>query len=206
MRALTILVAVLTLTACAPRFGPGPAPSTGLYFFVSPNGQPFRFAGSSTTLLRPWFEAADADHDSRIARTEFTADAARFFTEVDADRDGAATSPEVSAVRRERAPELETWISYAGAPSERRTPPRWSPEDGFVRERSNRPPPRIVVANLLNEREPVLASDADLNRLVTRAEYEAATVDRFRRLDTNGDGALAMGELEVILSRRTGSP
>ena len=206
MRALSTFVAVLTLAACAPRFGPGPAPSTGLYFFVSPNGQPFRFAGSSTTLLRPWFEAADADHDARIARAEFIADAVRFFTEVDADHDGAATSPEVSAVRRERAPELETWISYAGGPTERRRPPRWTPEDGFVREQSNRPPPRIVVANLLNEREPVLASDADLNRLVTRAEYEAATADRFRRLDTNADGALAMGELEEILSRRTSSP
>lgn len=206
MRALSILVAVLTLAACAPRFGPGPAPSTGLYFFVSPNGQPFRFAGSSTTLLRPWFEAADADHDARMTRAEFTADAVRFFTEVDADHDGAATSPEVSAVRRTRAPELETWISYAGAPSERRTPPRWNPQDGFVRDQSNRPAPRIVVANLLHEREPVLASDADLNRLVTRAEYEAATADRFRRLDTNADGALVMGELEDMLARRTSTP
>jgi Ca2+-binding EF-hand superfamily protein len=55
---------------------------------------------------------------------------------------------------------------------------------------------------LLGEREPVLASDADFNRRVTREEFDAAARDRFKRLDMDEDGALTAPQLQEILAAR----
>ena len=62
-------------------------------------------------------------------------------------------------------------------------------------------PLRPALVTLLNEREPELASDADFNRRVTPAEFEAATLDRFRLLDLDGDGALGEDEFTRFIAR-----
>ena len=46
-----------------------------------------------------------------------------------------------------------------------------------------------------------MASDADFSRRVTPEEYQAATEDRFRLLDRNGDGALTREELAQFVDR-----
>jgi hypothetical protein len=80
-------------------------------------------------------------------------------------------------------------------------PPAWTPEGGFVRAKGREAPRRPALVTLLKEREPLLASDADFSRRVTPEEYQAATDDRFRLLDLNGDGALTREELAQFVDR-----
>jgi hypothetical protein len=172
-------------------------------FFISPNGQPFRFDGVEPHAR--WFVAADADADGRLTKAEFSADARRFFAAVDADANGLVTSAEVSSWRAREARELESLLALIPAPGGplRRRPsqPMWTPESGFVRTKGREGPRRPALVTLLNEREPMLASDADFSRRVTPEEYQAATEDRFRLLDLNGDGALTREELVQFMDR-----
>jgi hypothetical protein len=204
IRSLLSLFAVITLAAgCAT--GPGRASPLGggHGYFISPNGQPFRFDGGSPHGR--WLAGADTNSDGRLSQTEFAADARRFFAAVDADSNELATSAEVSAWRAREARELEAMLAFiparTGDEPRRRSRPVWTQGGGFVRTQGPGAPRRPSLVTLLNEREPVLASDADFNRRVTPAEFEAATLDRFRLLDLDGDSVLSEGELAQFLDR-----
>lgn len=190
------LALVCAACASAPDI---PLPRAG--YFISPHGEPFRFDRGESGVAR-WFALADADEDGRLTRAEFDADAQRYFGDVDADANGLATSAEVSALRSRLAPQLEAMLAYLPAPqpdddarSTRR--PTWRPGTGFLtpQRRGGEGGDAIGVVTLLNEREPVLASDADFNRRVTAEEFAAASEDRFAILDADGDGALTLTEL-----------
>jgi hypothetical protein len=47
---------------------------------------------------------------------------------------------------------------------------------------------------LLNDIEPVMSADVDLNRRVTPEEFHAAAERRFAKLDLNGDGYFVASE------------
>ena len=49
--------------------------------------------------------------------------------------------------------------------------------------------------SLLAEPEPVMASDGDFDRRITRAEATKAAKARFALLDTDGDGKLHLADL-----------
>jgi Ca2+-binding EF-hand superfamily protein len=44
-----------------------------------------------------WFSAADADHDGRLSKAEFRADADLFFQVLDRDHDGVVAGVEVTS-------------------------------------------------------------------------------------------------------------
>lgn len=202
MRLIAALSVALALIGCTSR-QPIRVQEGGPVYFVSPNGEPFRATAVGASPIAPWFTRTDGDHDQRITAPEFTADAARFFAEVDSNHDGQATSPEVSTLRTRTAPQLETLFPYASTmEDEANRPNTWVNQNGNLMKRQAPPPRRIVIVSLLREREPVMASDSDFNRRATRAEYDTATAQRFRLLDTDRDGALTMPELEEILERR----
>jgi hypothetical protein len=50
--------------------------------------------------------------------------------------------------------------------------------------------------------EPVTAADTNFNRGVSSAEFRAAADERFRLLDTNGDGAITRDELAMRMGPR----
>ena len=131
----------LTLTACAgdppegPRRGPppgedGPGPrGGGQQLFISPAGEPFRAPPGAPYPVAAWFAGADANHDGALTRDEFVADALRFFTVVDADKDGVIDGFEVSAYEQRIAPE----IIGGAAPSMRRGPMGQGPAAAMAR-------------------------------------------------------------------------
>jgi hypothetical protein len=203
MRLVLACCIILALGACGAGPGRTAVDGQGRGFFISPNGQPFRFDGGQPHVR--WFAAVDVDADGRLSKAEFSGDARRFFAAVDADANRLVTSSEVSAWRAREARELESLLALIPAPGgpERRRPrqPTWTPEGGFSQARVREGRRRPSLITLLNEREPVLASDADFNRRVSPEEYEAATGDRFRLLDLNGDGALTGEELAQFIDR-----
>ncbi|MGE0045246.1 MAG: hypothetical protein AB7T08_05755 [Hyphomonadaceae bacterium] len=202
------LLALLFLTGCAAN--PDPivvAEGSGPVYFITPHGEPMRLGAGERSAIAEWFGRADGDHDRRMTQAEFVADGARFFSEVDEDDDGLATSVEVSALRRRETPQLEQLFAYAQSIDEPRARRRsqYVYRNGQLlqRRRPDRTPARLLIASLLREREPVMAADLDFNRRVTREEFASVSEERFRLLDEDRNNALTLEELELILARRS---
>lgn len=86
--------------------GPQGGPRRRPALFVSPAGEPFRSEPGEPYPVAAWFAQADADHDGKLTRDEFVADAARFFLRLDANRDGVVDGFEIKAYETEMVPEI----------------------------------------------------------------------------------------------------
>ncbi|WP_404714224.1 hypothetical protein [Sphingomonas sp. MMS24-J13] len=171
-------------------------------------GEPFRAAAGQPYPSAIWAAAADTNHDGAIDRTEFLADAQRFFRMLDTDHDGRLTPEEIAAYESNVAPEIAL---YRG----RRLPPLGSEREKGQRPHEDALPdllgvvPQRVSRNddsdyggpmgagrftWLNIPEPVSATDADIDRLVSAAEFAAAASRRYDTL-TAGRGMLKLADL-----------
>ena len=217
-----VAAGALTLTACAagpppggPDRGPGRGPEPREYgpsaprrqIFISPAGEPFRADGQAPYPVAAWFSGADADHDGVLSRTEFVADARRFFAVLDSNQDAVIDGPEVSNYESRIAPEILGSIAPASIGGAR--PPRGpgggdGPGDGprgggrgrgLVGGALQGAAPYGLIA----EPQPVMGADADFNRRITRDEAERAAKARFALLDQDGDAVLRLADLPRTL-------
>lgn len=217
LRSLGLTAALAaSLAACAsgPPEGPGDprgrggppgeggrGPMAGPQLFISPAGEPFRAPAGAPYPVRAWFDGADANHDGALSREEFVADSLRFFAVVDVDKNGVIDGFEVSNYETRIAPEIIGLPSPGG--SMRRGPMGQGPGGGGGDD-DMAPRRRQQGANVLQgaalfgliaEPEPVMASDADFDRRITRIEATKAAKTRFALLDTDKDGVLKLEEL-----------
>ncbi|SFK62710.1 hypothetical protein [Caulobacter sp. UNC279MFTsu5.1] len=178
--------------------------------FISPAGEPFRAEPGAPYPVAAWFAGADADHDGVLTRDEFVADALRFFDRIDGDHNGVVDGFEVSAYETQVAPEILQGFQGGGeGPSMRG---QGGPGGhGGGRHGGGGPPgggggkrggglmggmlQGATPYSLLAEPEPVMASDGDFDRRITRAEAVKAAKARFALLDKDGDGKLRLAEL-----------
>ncbi|WP_293973776.1 EF-hand domain-containing protein [Sphingomonas sp.] len=84
----------ITVDGRRPRFG---------RLFVSPMGEPFR---EGEAPEKDWFAGVDTNHDGKITRTEFIADAMRFFGTLDIDHNHAIGPTEIDRYEQEIVPEI----------------------------------------------------------------------------------------------------
>jgi len=154
--------------------------------FISPSGQPFRAPAGQPYPVAAWFAQADANHDGKITRDEFRADADAWFKALDADGDGQLNMPEVTRWEEELVPEI-TRVTPAGIGG----------RGGGVPTRNTLDTRRQGAAlySLINEPHPIRGADADFSMSVSRAEWRAAADRRFALLDVDGDGAIALADL-----------
>ncbi len=217
------------LVACASGEGPGDAgagesghaaeahgeghdggPSRRLpNVFISPAGEPFRAAFSAPYPVAAWFMQADADHDGKITRDEFRADALSFFGKLDINHDGVIDGAELAQYEQDVAPEilpkLESLHAEEGMDptltygDQRNTDNR--PDGSRARRQSPSRPPAPVrgigtqgaaVYSLINTPEPVAAADAQFDGRITQAEFAAAADRRFDLLDKTTAGYLTL--------------
>lgn len=85
------------------------APPTGPKaesLFLSPMGEPFRAPADQPYPSRTWFERADANHDGKITREEFIADAMRFYDRLDEERWGYIDDDVIQGYETVLVPEL----------------------------------------------------------------------------------------------------
>lgn len=161
------------------------------HLFIAPSGEPFRAELQAPYPVGVWFARADADHDGRLTLAEFTADSLTFFDAMDVNHDGVVDGFEGQAYERTIVPELGAQRADLGI----RPPPRRSGGlfgGGRVRQGDAE---GAALYGLLNEPQPVAGADSDLDRKISRAEATAAAQRRFRRLDTDNDGALRLDSL-----------
>ncbi len=136
--------------------------------FVSPSGEPFRPSAAAPDPFEAWFAVADANHDGRIDRAEFRADAVQFFQRLDTNHDGVIDGFEVAAYEKAVAPELAIdGQGFSGDPSS-----------------------KSGAMGLLSDPEPVSGADSDLNSHISTAEWLAAADHRFDLLDSKHLGYL----------------
>jgi hypothetical protein len=187
--------------------GPPRQPRRSL--FISPAGEPFRAEPGAPYPVAVWFAGADADHDGALTRDEFVTDALRFFDRIDGDHNGVIDGFEVSTYETQVAPEILQGFQGGGeGPGLRgRGGPRGQGGPGGGRrggggggKRGGGGPMGGMLQgaapySLLAEPQPVMASDGDFDRRITRAEATKAAKARFALLDTDGDGRLRLADL-----------
>jgi hypothetical protein len=186
-----------SLIACAAEAGQ-PADPEELYvreaegppvpraqLFISPAGQPFRAAPGRPYPAGEWFAQADVDHDGRLTRDEFRADAEAWFKVVDADNNGQLGMIEATRWEEELVPEVAR--DPMGSGIGRRGPPKRNQLD--TRRQG------AAAYSLVNEPHPVRGADSDFSMTVSTREWRAATDRRFAVLDPDGDGVVLAIEL-----------
>jgi hypothetical protein len=173
--------------------------------FISPAGKPFRADLKAPYPVATWFAEADLDHDGHLTREEFRADAAAFFKTLDTDHNGVIDGFEVQHYEQAIAPEINPQIEglrfgegmdlalgHEGqsAPIIGRSP------TASGRERAgDRRPEGAGVFGLLNEPEPVAATDTNFDGHITQEEFLAAADRRFDVLDKKKLGYLTLDAL-----------
>jgi hypothetical protein len=201
----------------APGHGPGARNLPNL--FISPAGKPYRAPRDAAYPSAQWFAAADADHDGRLTREELRADAAAFFRDLDVNHDGVVDGFEVQRYEREVAPEINPQIEglhfgegmdlSLGEPGDHEGRPRIGKGARLSdkSEAGDRRPEGAGLFGLLDEPEPVAATDAKFDSRITLEEFLAAADRRFTALDRKGLGYLMLQTLpktpvQVALERQ----
>ena len=187
---------------------PGPhAPPARM--FLSPSGEPFRPAPGGPDGFSVWFGRADANHDGKIARAEFRADAMAFFRTLDVNGDGRIDGFELNAYEHRVVPELISEVETrafgpprAGGGARRNGPyAREQPRpEGGGEEGGGEASGRGHIA-LIRDPEPVSSADTDVDGRVSAAEWLAAADARFDLLDDKGTGALTREALATLLPK-----
>jgi len=192
--------------------------------FISPSGEAFRGRGG----LDAWFAQADANQDGAVTAAEFAADAAKAFALFDTNGDGVIDGLEVQAYERDRVPEIAE-IGFGGGGGGREEGGWGGGGGGGMRsggthrhggrghrgdyggEHASKTEQDVFFGagqngaarySLLNEPEPLLAADADIDGKITRAEWDRRTAARFVLLDKAKTGKLTLADLKARSSKR----
>lgn len=172
-----------------------------LNLFISPAGEPFRAEPGAPYPAAVWFAAADTDHDGRLSRAEFLADAERFFHSLDTDNDGEVDGFETAAYER-ATPELSPLVTPLRA-GEGMNPNLGRRGGGRSSVQAGGGPSRrrgggregAALYSYLYDPQPVKAADTDFSSRITLAEARAVAERRFALLDTAKAGALTYAAL-----------
>jgi Ca2+-binding EF-hand superfamily protein len=204
-----MLVAALIILAAAAAEPPINVVGHAWAPFISPMGEPFRPRTATDDTLARWFNEADRNRDGRITADEMKADADRFFALLDTDRDGVIGPEELIQYEWEFAPDVQLSSRLKRQPGDTVSAKPAADGGQVSGDRSYRRGPGEPEASLgglqggaryglLNMPEPVAAADANLDRAITRAEFEASALYRFQLLDRDKAGALTLAKLDAM--------
>ncbi len=208
--ALCAAFQVVAQPAAAPILMRGPS------LFISPSGQPFRGVAGQPYPVVVWFAQADANHDGRIDRAEFRADAAAFFRVLDTNHDGVIDPFEMQAYENQVVPEMlgAFRIPEAGADQGDALPGGHASSGrrglfGLGRQPPETPGEVSVGSGgapfeLIPDPEPLAAADLAMDGHITLAEFMTVTDHRFDRLDKKGLGYLTLADLPKPLAQKVG--
>jgi hypothetical protein len=186
--------------------GHKPPPAASL--FISPMGQPFRAGPGEPYPVVKWFAQANTAGDGKLTRAEFRADAEAFFHILDENHDGIVDGFEVNDYEQKIVPEIMgAYVSSGSSSSGSRggrggmggggrhggggqggTPSGPSAGANAVLQGA-------AVYGILNEPEPVTATDLNLDGRITLAEFLRSADRRFDKLDAKQQGYVTLDDL-----------
>ena len=196
--------------------------------FIAPTGKVFRAKEGLPYPVIDWFKQADANHDGKIDKAEFLADAAAFFKVIDRNEDGYITPIEAAFYEQRIAPEILGYrveLGSDGIPRPLRPALLWKTQStggGIDRPSSidpageNNPdaaphgPHKLDESgagaspfSFFDEPEPVMAADLGFRGVVSKADYMKLAEIHFRNLDHKDLGYLTLADLpETPMQKR----
>lgn len=193
----------------------GPGRLSGGNIFFSPMGKPYRGHPGAPYAVALWFAAANTAHDGKLTLAEFRADAKAFFEELDTNHDGIIDGFEVTDYEKDVAPEIIPSVGRLrpgegldpnlelgdtphrdGGGRDRRGGSEGGGRGGGGRPRAGDEMPQGAgLFSLINEPEPVSATDTDFAGKITLAQWLAAADRRFKLLDPMGRGYVTLADL-----------
>lgn len=193
--AASLALTLIALTGCAGEQAPAPqAVEASEMLFISPMGEPFRAKSPAPYPSAAWFKGADANHDGKLDRAEFVADADRFFKVLDLNHDGVIDHREIYAYEHKLVPEIlgvsagalrqDAFLHLAAYGQDETTTTR--PSGPSVSGGGAAP------YNFLAEPEPVQSADIRLSGLITLDDFRTRARQRFDFLDEKKAGYLTL--------------
>jgi hypothetical protein len=195
--------------------------------FISPCGKPYRSQPGEPYPVVAWFKAVDANHDGKIDKDEFAAEAKDFFSTLDRNGDGVITDQEISYYEHQMVPEITAGIVPSalhdgqahliqvqmggmggGGGGGGGGPPADSASSGSTSKTPERDLPRQGAATfgLLNDAEPVRSADRQLNGRITLDDFVKRADHNFDRLDYDKRGYLTLDDLPRTPAQKLAEP
>jgi hypothetical protein len=201
MRSSLLLLPLLLLGA------PGAAPAKpsdramARMLFVGPNGKPWRGQPGQPYPSAAWFAAADADHDGKLTRAEYTAEFLSYFDALDTDHDGEIAPPEISTYEHVILPEVQmSGGAFGGIGSPQ--PASGGDDDDSAPPQPPERPGGASFFGFFGAPEPLTAMDTNFDRGINRAEFAAAAARTWRMLDPDGKPWLTLADLPKTQAQR----
>jgi len=195
--------------------------------FIAPTGRVYREKLGLPYPVVDWFRAADANHDGKIDKAEFVADAEAFFKVIDRNGDGFITPLEASFYEQRIAPEILGYrvdVGSAGAARALRSTLLWSVQTAGAPDRPGSIDPGgdnrsddlphalhkldesgagASPFSFFDEPEPVMAADLSFRGVVSKADYLRLAGIHFATLDPQARGYLTLDSLpETPMQKR----
>jgi hypothetical protein len=191
--------------------------------FYSPSGRPYRAKAGAPYPVVDWFNQADANHDGKLDKAEFLADAMAFFETLDRNGDGVISPQEVAFYEQRIAPEVlgmrvvgtdyriiedrpRLWLVQGmlggGGPggANMSIDPNPVPDTGQT-DRAPRAEPYDASGKgaspygFFDEPEPVTAADLHFRGLISKADFKTLAEAHFKTLDREDVGYLSLANL-----------
>ncbi len=189
--------------------------------FIAPTGKVFRAKEGAPYPVVDWFKAADADHDGKLDKAEFLADAAAFFKVIDRNGDGVITPSEAAFYEQRIAPEILGYrvdVGTAGPARPLGRPLLWRVQSAAAPQRPSSIDPAgehnpdfaphgpqkldesgagASQFGFFDEPEPVMAADLGFRGIVVKADYLKLAAIHFSTLDVQGRNYLTLDSLPM---------
>jgi len=185
--ALAALFAASAVFAAEPR--PQTTPLAEPNLFISPSGQPFRSKAGEPYPVVAWFNKTDTNHDGKIDREEFRAEAKAFFDMMNLRKNGVIDDEIIDAYEKRVVPEIiNANIQQPGVVSTD-TPSYSSPTDYKTKRQG------AAQFGLLNNAEPLRSADHSFRGLIQLKDMLAQADQNFDELDYDHKGYLTLEDL-----------
>lgn len=212
----------LTAGAAGARILPQTTPLAEAQLFISPSGQPFRSKPGEPYPVVVWFAKTDANHDGKIDRAEFKAEAEDFFHQLDIRKNGIIDDQIVGLYEKKVVPEILAGVSgilFRGGADEAKLikvqsqigQPGGPP---VVEGQGDLAAPSAPVAhpqgaagyNLLGDGEPLRSADRSFRGQIRLADMLAQADRNFDLLDDEHRGYLTLEDLPRTTVQLEASP
>ena len=184
-------LAFASASAAAEEPRPQTTPLADANLFIAPSGQPFRSKPGEPYPVVAWFKHTDANHDGKIDRAEFKAEATEFFHMLDVRKNGVIDDEIISVYEKKVVPEI--LVANASQPlpvTSSDGSSSYSAPAGYKTLRQG-----AASFGLLNDGEPLRSADRSFRGMIRLPDMQAQADHNFDALDVDQKGYLTLEDL-----------